>query len=46
MVAACFGFTAQTFYTMIPCSINETFAYENFSLVDLTLHGRRSSLRG
>jgi hypothetical protein len=35
-VIARFGFTGKSFYTIIPCSINETFPYENFSLVDLT----------
>src|SRR6266404_3914028 len=34
-LAACFGFTEQFFYTIIPCPTNETFPYETLLPVDL-----------
>src|ERR1700682_2253105 len=34
-LAACFSFTDQFFYTIIPCPINQTFPYEILPLVDL-----------
>jgi hypothetical protein len=45
MMAARFRFTAQFFYTMIPYSINETFAYETLSTVDPIVRRRRDALR-